>query len=52
MFYPTVCLKMGAYFNDIFHRETQAFLVRDTAFGGRLDLIKPDRKFGYLHLVR
>ena len=57
MFYCTLCLQMGAYFNDTFffsieHRETQAFSVRDTAFGGRFDLIKPDRKFGYMHLVQ
>ena len=30
------------------HRETQASLVRDTAFGGRFDLIKQHRKFGQL----
>ena len=33
------------------HRETQASLARDTAFGGRFDLIKSDRKFGHIHLL-
>ena len=34
------------------HRRTQASSVRDTAFGGRFYLIKSDRKFEYMHLVR
>ena len=46
MFYPTLCLKMGAYFNDVFELNTA------TALGGRFDLIKPERKFEYMHLVR
>ena len=46
---------MGAYFNDIFELNTakhKASSVSDTAFGGRFDLIKPDQKFGYMHLAQ
>ena len=50
MFYSTLCLKMGAYFQNVFELNTvkQASSVRDTAFGGRFDLIKQHRKFGQL----
>ena len=52
MFYSTFCLKMGAYFQNAFELNTakhnKASSVRDTAFGGRFDLIKQHRKFDQL----
>ena len=55
MFYPTLCLKMGAYFNDVFELNTAKHKLLRFAIPhlvGDSTWIKPDRKFGYMHLAR
>ena len=49
--YSTLCLKMDAYFQDVFELNTAEHKLH-TSFRCQFNLIKSDRKFGYMHLVR
>ena len=53
-FFCTLCLKMDAYFQDVFELTplNTAAWIHDTAFCSQFDLIKSDGKFGYMRLVK